>query len=281
MKIDATTLLCATLGYPNRASRSPIMHNAGFEHLGIPYVYLAFEPAEKDMADVFKGMRALGIRFFSVTKPYKQTAMPFLDRIDPVAKAIGAVNGVLNEEGILTGYNSDWIGAADAIEEAAPLAGKRVLLIGTGGAGRAVAYGCRERGARVYVFNRTRERAVSLAREFGLEGAGGLDDLAGERDWDAIVNTTSVGMAGAGAETESPVPQGLLARSADGKPGTVLDAVIFPKETVLLKAAKAAGHAAIPGARMTLLQALFQFRLYTGGKEPPKEVMWKALQDAL
>jgi shikimate dehydrogenase len=257
------------------------MHNAGFEHLGIPYVYLAFEPAEKDLADVFRGMRALGIRFFSVTKPYKQAVMPFLDRIDPVAESIGAVNGVLNEDGKLTGYNSDWIGAADAIEEAASLAGKRVLLLGTGGAGRAVAYGCRERGARVHVFNRTRERADSLAREFGLDGSGGLDDLAREKDWDVIVNTTSVGMAGAGAETGYPVPGPLLECSAGGKPGVVLDAVIFPKETVLLKAAKAAGHTAIPGARMTLLQALFQFRLYTGGKEPPKDVMWEALQAAL
>lgn len=280
MKIDATTLLCATLGLPNRASRSPIMHNAGLGHLGIPYVFLAFEPVEKDLEDVFRGMRALGIRFFSITKPYKQTAMPFLDAIDPVARTIGAVNTVVNDGGKLTGYNSDWIGAADAIEEAAPLAGKRVLLVGTGGAGRAAAYGCRERGARVHVYNRTGERAVDLAREFGLDGAGGLEDLAREKDWDVIVNTTSVGMAGAGAESGSPVSADLLARSAGGRPGVILDAVIFPKETVLLRAAKAAGHICVPGARMTLLQALFQFRLYTGC-EPPRDIMWKALLDAL
>ncbi len=280
MTINAETLVCATIGYPNRASRSPVMHNAGLRHLGLPYVYLAFEPRDEDLEDAFRGMRALGIRFFSVTKPHKQAAMAFLDRIDPVAKAIGAVNTVLNDGGTLTGYNSDWIGAADAIQEAAPLSGKKVLLLGAGGAGRAVAYGCRERGARVYIYNRTRDRAEELAREFGLAGAGGPEDLAREKDWDVIVNATSVGMAGAGSEGGSPAPEGLLRRSAGGRPGVVLDAVIFPRETALLKAAKAAGHTAVPGVRMTLLQALFQFRLYTG-KEPPAEVMWRALQEAL
>jgi shikimate dehydrogenase len=206
--------------------------------------------------------------------------MPYLDAVDPVAKAIGAVNTVLNDGGRITGYNSDWIGVADAIEEAVPLSGRKVLLVGAGGAGRAVAYGCRERGARVFVYNRSKDRAESLAREFGLAGAGGMGDLEREKDWDVIVNTTSVGMAGAGAESASPVPEALLSRSAGGKPGAVLDAVIVPKETVLLKAAQAAGHIGIPGARMTLLQALFQFRLYTG-HEPPKDVMWKALLESL
>lgn len=279
--INAETLLCATIGYPNRASRSPIMHNAGFAHLGLPLIYLAFEPREEDLEDAFRGMRALGIRFFSVTKPHKQGAMAFLDEIDPVAQAIGAVNTVLNRDGKLIGYNSDWIGAADAIEEAAPLSGKKVLLLGAGGAARAVAYGCKERGAQVYVYNRTRDRAEELAREFGLAGSGGLEELAAEKDWDVIVNATSVGMAGAGSEGQSPVPADLLTRSTGGQPGIVLDAVIFPRETALLKAAKATGHTALPGARMTLLQALFQFRLYTDGQEPPKEVMWKALQEAL
>ena len=280
MEIDAKTLLCATIGNPNRASRSPVMHNAGLKFLDIPYVFLSFEPDEKDLEGVFAGMRALGIKFFSVTKPFKQAVMPFLDAIDPTAKTIGAVNTVLNEDGKLTGYNSDWIGAADAIEEVAPLAGKKVLLIGSGGAARAAAYACKERGAEVFVYNRTKEKAAALAREFKLAGFGGMDELIKERNWHIIINTTSVGMKGAGAEETSPVPDELLGQAAPGNPGIILDAVIFPRETVLLKKAKDIGLTCIPGARMMLLQSLFQFRLYTG-KEPPRDIMWEALLKVL
>ena len=280
MAIDAKTLLCATLGNPNRASKSPVVHNAGLEFLDIPYVFLSFEPEEKDLPGVFTGMRALGIKFFSVTKPFKQAVMPFLDVIDPTAKAIGAVNSILNENGKLTGYNSDWIGAADAIEEVAPLSGKKVLLVGSGGAGRAAAYACKKRGAEVFIYNRTQEKAALLAREFELAGSGAMEELNKEKNWHIIINATSVGMRGAGAEDSSPVPDELLRQAAPGNPGIILDAVVFPRETVLLKKARALGHTCIPGSRMMLLQALFQFRLYTG-KEPPRDIMWEALQKVL
>jgi shikimate dehydrogenase len=255
------------------------MHNAALEYLGIPCVFLSFEPDEKDLSGVFTGMRALGIRFFSVTKPFKQAVMPFLDDVDPVAKAIGAVNSVLNENGKLTGYNSDWIGVSDVIEEAAPLAGKKILLLGTGGAGRAAAYAYKEKGARVFVYNRTKEKAASLAAEFNLAGFGSMEDLLHEEDWDLIVNTTSVGMAGSGTEGQSPVPAEFLKKTARGNSTIILDAVIFPQETILLKTAASMGCVCLTGARMMLLQSLFQFELYTG-KKPPLEVMWDALQKA-
>lgn len=276
MKVDATYHLCATLGLPNRGSRAPIMHNAGFEHLGLPFVYLAFEPKPEGLADAFRGMRGLGIRGFSVTKPYKEAVIPFLDDLDPVARAIGAVNTVLNDGGRLVGYNSDWVGAVSALEEASPIAGKKVVLLGAGGAGRAVAYGLRKAGGLVRVYNRTAEKAASLAKEFGLEGAGTMDDIV--PDWDILVNTTSVGMKGAGEEGKSPLPRGFF--EGKGGKGVVLDAIVVPRITPLLAEAERAGLATVNGARMTLLQGAFQFKLFTG-KDAPLDAMEKALLASL
>jgi shikimate dehydrogenase len=276
MKIDASTFLCATLGMPNRNSRSPVMHNAGFAHLGIPYVYLAFEPRREGLAAVFAGMRALDIRGFSVTKPYKQEVMSLLDELDVTARTIGAVNTVFNDAGRLVGYNSDWVGAADAIEEVAFLKGKRVVLLGAGGAARAVAYACRERGASVRVYNRTISTAAALAKDFGLDGAGSLKDAETVKDWDVLINTTSVGMAEAG--DASPIDGSFFERRSGA--GVVLDAVIVPKDTPLLRDAASYGHKIVYGARMTVLQGCFQFKLFTG-HDAPVEVMMEALLSTL
>ncbi len=278
MKIDSSTILCATIAIPNRASRAPLMHNTGFEKLGIPYVYLAFEPSREGLPDAVAGVRGLGIRGFSVSKPFKQDIIPLLDELDPIARGIGAVNTVLNEDGKLIGYNSDWIGAADGIAETMPVAGKRVLLVGAGGAARAIAYGLREKGAAVTVYNRTPDRARELAESIGVEFGGDLAALRAAygtsgADYDVLVNATSVGMHP--GPDESPVPKEVL------RPGkVVLDAVIFPMETRLVRDARAADCTVVPGARMLLLQGAFQFRLFTG-HEPPLEAMYEAVVASL
>lgn len=280
MTINAETMLCASIGNPNKTSRAPIMHNAGFEELGINYVYMAFEPSLENLSGVFAGMRALGIRGYSVTKPFKEVALPFLDELDSAAQAIGAVNTVLNENGKLRGFNSDWIGAVDVIEEIMPLGGKRVILIGAGGASRAIAYGLKLRGASVTIYNRSVSKAELLAKAFDIEVGGDLGDLGRAREWDILINATSIGMLGTDTEEELPVAAEVLQNRNTTAQGIVFDAVICPRETPLLQIARKSGFITIPGARMLLFQGIFQFRLFTGHK-PPINVMWQALEASL
>jgi len=271
MRVDAETRLCASIAYPNRATKSPIMHNAAFEALGLNYVYMAFEPT--DLAGATQGMRALGIRGFSVSKPYKETIIEYLDEVDDIAKTIGAVNTILNEDGRLRGYNSDWIGAARAIEEIVDIDGKRVAIVGAGGAGRAIAFGLKQKGGDVVIYNRTKARAEKLASEIGVEFGGGLDELDELADYDILINATSVGFYPRGDDTI--IPRHRLRR---GK--VILDVVFNPLETRLIREAREAGCRVALGIRMLVLQGAFQFKLFTG-YDPPLDVMQEALEEAL
>ena len=270
MNVDAKTILCATIANPNRATKSPIMHNAGFEALGINYVYMAFEP--KDLAGALNAMRVLDIKGFSVSKPYKEEVIKYLDEIDEIAQKIGAVNTVHNINGKLKGYNSDWIGAATALQEITELGRKRVFIVGAGGAGRAIAYGLKTENANVTIFDRTKERAEKVAAELGVEYGGGLDTLI-EKNYDILVNATSVGFYPNVNETIFP-------KSFLVKDKVVLDVVFNPAETRLIREAREAGCKVALGIRMLTLQGAFQFKLFTG-QNAPIDVMQKALEDAL
>ncbi|MFA6506804.1 MAG: shikimate dehydrogenase [Treponemataceae bacterium] len=274
MRIDAQTIMCATIARPNRAARSPVMHNAGFEALGLKYVYLAFEPEAHMLAKAVDGLRALGARGFSVSQPYKQAVVPLLDELDETAAEIGAVNTVYNDNGRLKGYNTDWIGALRAVEEKTDPAGRRVCLIGAGGAARAIAFGFRKRGALVAVWSRDKAKGSALARDAAVDFGGVLTDLPrAVNEYDIVINATPAGM---GAQIDvAPVPGSAL------KPGTiVLDAVFVPCSTRLLREAAAAGCVCVDGATMLLYQGLFQFELFTG-KKPPVEAMRAALYASL
>lgn len=271
MKVDAKTLLCATIANPNRATKSPIMHNAGFEALGINYVYMAFEPV--DLAGALNAMRALDIKGFSVSKPYKEEVLKYVDEIDEIAQKIGAINTVHNVNGKLKGYNSDWIGAVAALQEITKVEGKKVYIVGAGGAGRAIAYGLKTKGAEVLMFNRSKERAQKVADNLGVGYGGGLEDLLHHKEYDILVNATSVGFYPNIKETV--IPKNVLIK---GK--TVLDVVFNPLETQLIKDARKAGCKVALGIRMLVLQGAFQFKLFTGEK-PPIEIMQKALEKAL
>ena len=271
MKIDAKTLLCATIANPNRGAKSPIMHNAGFEALGLNYVYMAFEPT--DLGGALNAMRALDIKGFSVSKPYKEEVIKYVDEIDEIAKKIGAVNTVHNVNGKLKGYNSDWIGALAALQEITQVEKKKVFVVGAGGAGRAIAYGLKTKGANVVMFNRSKERAQKVATELGVGYGGGLDNLLQNKNYDILVNATSVGFYPNVAE--SVIPKNVLVKDK-----VVLDVVFNPLETQLIKDARAAGCKVALGIRMLVLQGAFQFQLFTGEK-PPIEIMQKALEQAL
>ena len=291
MTIGGSTVVCASLGYPNRQSVAPAMHNAGYRARGLDYLFLALEVEPPRLGEAIAGARAFGFRGCSVTKPFKEAVVPFLDRLDETAAAIGAVNTVLNEGGVLTGFNSDWIGAVRAIGEAAglpssesgggasavpapgSLSGLRVCVAGAGGAGKAIVWGLKRAGCDVVLFNRDAGKGASVAGALGAGFGGPLSDIPSAGPFDAFVNATAVGMGDPGSP--SPIPAAALRAGA-----VVLDAVIRPRNTTLLREARAAGCRTVPGARMLLYQGLFQFRLFTGA-EPPAESMLRALDRAL
>jgi shikimate dehydrogenase len=252
------------------------MHEAGYRALGLAFAYVPFEVF--DLPGAIAGMRALGIRGFGVSQPYKQDVMALLDGLDPVAARIGAVNTVVNDAGRLTGHNTDWNGAVRALEEARSLAGARVLLLGAGGAARAIAFGLRERRAEVTIANRHEDRARTLAVETGARPAP-FDEAARAADYDVVVNATSVGQASASPADES-ARRGIVPPAALRPGQVVLDIVYKPLRTPLLDGARAAGATAVHGGRMLLHQAASQFELYTG-HPAPLAAMEEALQAAI
>jgi len=247
------------------------MHNAAFEAAGYDGVYLAFEVA--DVSAAAAGIRALGIRGASVTIPHKVSVMPHLDAVDETARKIGAVNTIVNDGGTLRGYNTDCEGAVAALMKKTEIGDKRVLVIGAGGAARAVGFGLSDRGGHVTFCNRTEEKARRLARELSASFRA-MKDIGNEA-WDVIVNTTSVGMTpNAGG---MPIPETLL------RPGrVVMDIVYNPLETRLLVKAKEAGCTTVDGAAMFIHQGVCQFELWTGRKAPVsvmEETVRKALSE--
>lgn len=248
------------------------MHLAGYRALGLSFTYVPFRVT--DLPGAITGMRALGIRGMGVSMPYKQEIMPLLDALDPLAARIGSVNTVVQgEDGTLVGHNTDCVGAARALAEARDPKGARALVLGAGGAGRAVAFGLVDAGAKVVLANRTREKADAVAAEAGCESAAMSEALGQAGSFDVIVNATSMGMRE--VSLESPVPEEAIA------PGqVVMDIVYKPIETELVRAAKRRGATAIHGGRMLLHQAARQFELYTG-ERAPLEAMDQALREQI
>ena len=165
MIVDQHTELYGIIGNPVGHSLSPIMHNAAFSQKGINAIFMAFET--RDLDACIKGMKGLGIKGMGVTIPYKTDVIPLLDEVDNLAGRIGAANTIINRGGRLVGYNTDGIGALKALEERMELSGKSCIIIGAGGAARAIAYVLREKGIELTVANRSVERGKSLCRALG------------------------------------------------------------------------------------------------------------------
>lgn len=269
MPIQAQTPVYAVIGDPVAHSLSPAMHNRALAACGLPGVYVGFQVT--DLAAAVAGIRALGIRGVSVTLPHKIAVMGLLDEIDETARAIGAVNTIVNQSGVLKGTNTDGLGALKALETVTAVNGRRVAVLGAGGAARAVAWSLSRAGAKVALFNRTIARAAALARQLGLEWV----PLANLAQWGAeiLVNTTPVGMA---PDTEAlPVDPGVL------DPATVVMDIIYnPLETALLAAARLRGCTTVDGAHMLVFQGAAQFQRWTG-VAAPVAVMRRAVIEAL
>ncbi len=268
-----TTVLCGSISaLPSPLGRA--MHEAGYAALGLDFAYVPFQVA--DVPGALTGMRALGIRGFGVSMPFKLTVMPLLDRLDPLAERIGAVNTIVNDAGRLTGYNTDAAGARRAVEEVTALAGLRVALLGAGGAARAVAFALLEARATLSLVNRTRAHAEALAAHLtALTGRAVpvLDPAAPPPALDLVVNASSGGMRG--VSDGNPLPQPFLDAAE-----VVMDIVYKPIETELVRAARDRGKRVIHGGRMLLHQAAAQFELYTG-HPAPLDALDAALQRTL
>lgn len=244
-----------------------LMHNAAYKALGLNYSYVSFQPG--NLEDTIKGVRALGIRGLGVTMPYKQEVIQYLDELDESAKVIGAVNTVVNDDGILKGYNTDWTGAVKCLEETGDIRGKRVAVIGAGGAGRAIIYALKKYTGDILVYNIEEAMGREVCSYFGVQYAGAPADFNRSVDYDILINATSVGF-----KTEASI----LTAEQMRENKTVLDVVFMPLQTTFAKIAASLGCTAIPGYRMLIHQACFQFELYTGVKAP-FEVMEKAMLD--
>jgi shikimate dehydrogenase len=274
MAIDGKTELYGIIGNPVRHSMSPAMHNAGFATMGMNWVYVPMEVT--DIKQGIAGLRALGFRGVSVTVPHKETIIPFLDEIDPVAKKIGAVNTLVFQKGkdgrvILRGLNTDWLGANTALAEKVNLQQSRVLVVGAGGSAKAVGFGLVQAGAEVIISNRTVETGKALADWLRCSFVP-LEEVAGVAA-DVLINTTSVGME---PDNEGiVVPPSLLSGFS-----VVMDIVYAPLQTRLLREAKAAGCQTIDGLAMLLYQGAAQFKIWTGAM-PPQLIMRSALEEEL
>src|SRR2546421_5594342 len=267
-KINGETQLIGFFGATYKTSKMYAMYNAAFEALGLNYVYVPF--IVKDLEKAVEGIRHLGIKAIGVTIPYKIDILPYLDELDSDAKRIGAVNAIINNNGKLLGANTDGKGAVKALQEVTDIAGKKVVLLGAGGAARAIAFALVDEGANVVIVNRTTNVAADLAKAVNCTYQT-IDKLEQEiKDARVVINATSVGMVP--AENESIVRKEVLTPEL-----IVMDLVSHPKETKLLKEAKERGSKIVYGDRMLFWQGVLKFEIYTG-VEPPIEVMEKALQ---
>lgn len=271
MKITADTKICMIIGDPVEHSLSPQIHNAGYESLGIDgeYVYIASHVETPKLADFIKGMRAIKIRGVAVKAPHKITIMQYLDEIDETAQKIGAVNTIVNNEGILRGYNTDWMGVVSPLEKRTTLKDKAVALIGAGGAARAASYGITRKGAKLNIFNRTIEKATELANEFG-GNAYSLQDLNEIKNMDIVINSTSIGLP----PFENKVP---VSSEYINQKQIIYDLTyILHGKTLFIDQAEKKRAITITGAEMLLAQGFAQFKLFTN-HDAPEEAMRKAL----
>jgi shikimate dehydrogenase len=270
MRISGSTTVCGIVGDPIRHTLSPAMQNAAFEHAELDFVYVALRLPRGAAKSCTDAMRALGIRGLNVTVPHKVDVLPYLDSVDPQAARIGAVNTIVNEGGQLCGYNTDAVGFGQGIEaHGIHVRGLDVVVLGAGGAARAVAFSLLDGGARVTILNRDAGRAASLAGDVAslcgcrvAHGAlveGTLESLLSGAA--LLVNTTSVGMHP--LENATPCLARLLRRNL-----AVCDIVYNPRETVLLRDAAACGAVTVDGVEMLVRQGAKAFELWTGIPAP-------------
>jgi len=272
MSISGKTRLCGLIGDPVEHTMSPAMHNAAFRELGLDFLYVPFRVKREELGKAIAGMRALSIKGLNVTIPHKVAVLQFMDELDPLAEKIGAVNTIVNDDGLLKGYNTDATGFLQALlERGIEPEGKNIVILGAGGASRAVSFILADRGAHLVILNRLLELdwAEELAGRISQIFSKEVEALELNREnlikalgkADILVNTTSVGMSPNIDET--PVASDLLRPSL-----VIFDVVYNPIKTRLLREAEMAGAKTIVGLDMLVWQGALAFEKWTGRKAP-------------
>jgi len=248
------------------------MHNAAYKELGLNCMYIPLKVNSENLENIIQIIKALGIRGCSVSMPHKSKIIKYLDKIDEKSKEIGAVNTVINYNGKLNGYNTDYYGILTALNEIYDSKGKEAIVIGAGGIARAAVSALKDSGfKKISILNRTSSKAKNLAKQFNVDflEMKNLENIAG----DIFINATPIG-------TNNIEQKSLINKKLLKKFEVVLDVAINQQETNLIKIGKELNLIVIPGHRIALLQAAKQFEMYTGQKAPLK-VMEKSLMNLI
>lgn len=265
MDLNNETKICISIAQKS-GMFGTIIHNTGYKTLGINFIYKAF--ATNDLKDAIKGVKALGIRGCSVSMPYKEKVIQYLDSLHPLAKRAKAVNTIVNDKGHLIGYNTDVLSVEECLKKLKRNKEFSVLILGAGGMSRATLVALENLKIKnIKLTNRTLKKGKNLAKEFDVEFI----------PWskkenikiDIIINTTSVGMYPNSSQT--PISNNIIKNSK-----IVIDVISNPSESKLIKMAKKNKKTTITGLNLAFEQALGQFKLYTG-KNPPRQEMQKAI----
>jgi 3-dehydroquinate dehydratase/shikimate dehydrogenase len=268
-QVDVATKVYGVAGNPIKHSLSPMMMNTAFRRETVNAVYLALQAAK--LPDLIKLLGEIPLQGLSVTMPLKQDILKYLENTDPLTEKIGACNTVVRaQDGKLYGFNTDVAGIVGPLERRLPLRNAKVLVLGAGGAGRAAVFALREKGAEVFVWNRTSQSAQALAKKSGAKTI--KREMFTKTKFDVIINATPIGQAGYKQQT--------LLDPKEINANFVFDFVYTPVETPLIRAAKVKGIAVITGVEMFVEQGARQFEIWTG-KPAPKEDMLRVVVHAL
>ncbi|HTB07020.1 MAG TPA: shikimate dehydrogenase [Bacteroidia bacterium] len=271
MATDAHKKICLVIGDHVGRSLSPAMHNAAYKALGIDsqYEFKLMRIAATELKQGIKEIRANGIHAFAVTIPHKEAIMQYLNEINDEARHIGAVNTVLNVNGKLIGYNTDYYGAMESLKQHVSLSNKKVAVLGSGGSARAIVYGLTKGKCSVIIYSRNTEKADELAESFGCKVKSW--EQRNNLQADIIINTTPIGKEGEALPIDESIIQ---------KEQIVFDVNYSVNGTSLAHAAERKGAVNVDGLEMLLRQGMMQFELYTGLKAP-EQAMRNALKNEL
>ncbi|MGB9679470.1 MAG: shikimate dehydrogenase [Thermoanaerobacteraceae bacterium] len=277
MKVDSNTVLYGLIGHPVSHSISPLIHNLSFEYFNINSIYTVFDVTPENLENAVKGLKSLGIKGINVTVPHKENVIKYLDYISEEAKLIGAVNTIINSDGILKGYNTDYMGFLESISENNEVLKERdILLIGAGGAAKAILIALAKNDVNsITILNRDVQKAEVLAKtlekDFNLKiEVYPLQDAEKLNNIDMIINATSVGMAP--DFEKSPVSENVVKKA-----NFVYDVIYNPEKTILLKYAERNNIKYQNGFSMVINQAYHSFKLWTG-KNFDKNLVYKHIQ---
>ncbi|MEL6579242.1 MAG: shikimate dehydrogenase [Cyanobacteria bacterium J06621_12] len=255
-----TTQYCAT--FAKQATYLDVtLHSLAYKRLGLDMCYEA--RAVDNIADAVQDMRDENLLGCAVSMPYKEQVIQYIDSISPAAKAIGAVNTLINQSGHIVGDNTDWLGARYALQSVVPINNKKVLLLGSGGVAKAIGYMAKTEGAsHITIYNRTFGTGISLADKLEAVYAGNLENINRSTSYDIIINATSVG------DIDNPVSPIQDKTLEDlyriNQNLIVMDSIIYPPNTPLISQASQLGCTTVKGTKMLVAQAVEQIKLYTG-----------------